>query len=70
MRTHRVVVIGAGIGGLVSALLLATRGFDVTVLERAQSPGGKMREIEAGGASARRRPHRHDNAMGLRPNLR
>ena len=50
MRTHRVVVIGAGIGGLVSALLLSARGFEVTVLERAQSPGGKMREIEAGGA--------------------
>lgn len=50
MATHRIVVIGAGIGGLVSALLLSARGFDVTVLERAQSPGGKMRQIEAGGA--------------------
>ncbi|KAF0209695.1 MAG: 1-hydroxycarotenoid 3 [Methylocystaceae bacterium] len=51
MRTHRVVVIGAGIGGLVSAMLLATRGLDVTLIERAQSPGGKMREIEAGGVA-------------------
>jgi 1-hydroxycarotenoid 3,4-desaturase len=51
MRTHRVVVIGAGIGGLVSTLLLATRGLDVTLIERAQAPGGKMREIEAGGAT-------------------
>ncbi len=50
MRTHRVVVIGAGVGGLVAALLLAARGFDVTVLERAHAPGGKMREVEAGGA--------------------
>ncbi|PPD44762.1 MAG: CrtD protein [Methylocystis sp.] len=50
MRTPRVVVIGAGIGGLVSALLLASRGFDVAVVERARSPGGKMREVEAGGA--------------------
>ncbi|HEY8125563.1 MAG TPA: phytoene desaturase family protein [Methylocystis sp.] len=50
MGTHRVVVVGAGIGGLVSALLLAARGLDVTLVERAQSPGGKMREIDAGGA--------------------
>lgn len=50
MGTHRVIVIGAGVGGLTSALLLSARGFDVTVLERAQSPGGKMRQVEAGGA--------------------
>ena len=50
MGTHRIAVIGAGVGGLVSALLLAARGFDVTVLERAQAPGGKMRQVEAGGA--------------------
>lgn len=48
MRTPRVVVIGAGIGGLVAALLLATRGFEVTVIERAAKPGGKMRKVDAG----------------------
>jgi 1-hydroxycarotenoid 3,4-desaturase len=50
MRTHRVAVIGAGIGGLVAALGLAARGVDGTVLERAAAPGGKMREVEVGGA--------------------
>lgn len=50
MRTHRVVIIGAGIGGLVAALLLSARGFEVTVLERAATPGGKIREIDVGGA--------------------
>jgi 1-hydroxycarotenoid 3,4-desaturase len=50
MRTHRVAVIGAGIGGLVAALGLAARGVDVTVLERAAAPGGKMREVAVGGA--------------------
>jgi 1-hydroxycarotenoid 3,4-desaturase len=50
MRTHRVAVIGAGIGGLVAALGLAARGVEVTVLERAAAPGGKMREVEVGGA--------------------
>ena len=50
MRTDRVVVIGAGIGGLVAALGLAARGLDVLVVERAGGPGGKMRELEVGGA--------------------
>jgi 1-hydroxycarotenoid 3,4-desaturase len=47
--TRRIVVIGAGIGGLVSALLLAVRGFDVTVIDQADAPGGKMREVAVGG---------------------
>jgi 1-hydroxycarotenoid 3,4-desaturase len=50
MRTRRVVVIGAGIGGLVAALLLASRGFVVTVIESAATPGGKVREVGADGA--------------------
>lgn len=49
--THRVVVIGAGIGGLVSALLLAQRGLQVTVCEAAAAPGGKMRQLEVDGAA-------------------
>jgi 1-hydroxycarotenoid 3,4-desaturase len=48
-RQTRVVVVGAGIGGLVAALELAGGGLDVTVVERGPSPGGKMREIEIGG---------------------
>lgn len=49
MGTHRILVIGAGIGGLVSALLLAARGFEVTLIETAPSPGGKMREVAVAG---------------------
>jgi 1-hydroxycarotenoid 3,4-desaturase len=41
--SERVVIIGAGIGGLSAAALLATRGFDVTVLEKEAAVGGKLR---------------------------
>ena len=40
------MVIGAGMGGLAAASLLARQGFDVTVLERAAAPGGKMRVVD------------------------
>lgn len=46
---HRVVVVGAGIGGLVAAVTLAARGLDVTVLEAADAPGGKMRRVVVDG---------------------
>jgi 1-hydroxycarotenoid 3,4-desaturase len=39
------IVIGAGIGGLVSALLLAVRGEQVTVVEKEAGPGGKVRQL-------------------------
>jgi 1-hydroxycarotenoid 3,4-desaturase len=48
MRKH-IVVIGAGVGGLVAALELASKGLAVTVLERAATPGGKLREVAVGG---------------------
>jgi 1-hydroxycarotenoid 3,4-desaturase len=44
-----VVVVGAGMGGLVAALLLASTGASVTVLERAPTPGGKLREVTIDG---------------------
>lgn len=49
MGGEPVVVVGAGIGGLAAAIRLAARGLDVTVLERAATVGGKMREVSAGG---------------------
>lgn len=49
MSEHRVVVIGAGIGGLVCALQLAARGCDVTVVEAAPQVGGKMRSVTVDG---------------------
>jgi 1-hydroxycarotenoid 3,4-desaturase len=49
IRTPRVVVVGAGIGGLVSALVLAHRGLDVTLIESAGQPGGKIRQVQVNG---------------------
>jgi len=48
MQKH-IVVIGAGVGGLVAALELASQGLAVSVLERAATPGGKLREVAVGG---------------------
>lgn len=44
----RVLVVGAGIAGLVSAFELASSGFDVTVVERGSKAGGKIRQIPIG----------------------
>jgi 1-hydroxycarotenoid 3,4-desaturase len=46
----RVIVVGAGIAGLTAALRLALYGLEVTVIEKAGHPGGKMREVEVDGA--------------------
>ncbi len=41
-------VIGAGIGGLASAIRLAVRGHEVTVYEQSLVPGGKMGQLSWG----------------------
>ena len=46
---RRVLVVGGGVGGLVAALELARAGLDVTLLERAATPGGKLREVAVAG---------------------
>jgi 1-hydroxycarotenoid 3,4-desaturase len=51
MAETRVIVVGAGIGGLVSALLLARHGLQVTLVEAAETPGGKMRQQRVNGAA-------------------
>ncbi len=45
----RVVVVGAGLGGLSAACHLAGRGHEVVVLERAAVPGGRAGVLEDGG---------------------
>lgn len=48
-RRDRVVIVGAGLGGLSCALRLAGAGHQVTVLERATGPGGRAGLLERGG---------------------
>jgi phytoene desaturase len=48
-RTDSVVVVGAGLGGLSAALRLAGAGRRVTVLERADVPGGRAGLLDAEG---------------------
>ena len=48
-RCARVVVVGAGMAGLTTALMLGAAGCRVTVVEMAQRPGGKLRELGAQG---------------------
>ena len=47
--TDGVIIVGAGMAGLSAAIDLARQGVPVTVLERAATPGGKMRTVDAGG---------------------
>lgn len=45
----KAVVIGAGLGGLAVALRLQGLGFDVTVLEKRQAPGGRASRLRTDG---------------------
>jgi phytoene desaturase len=45
----RAVVIGAGLGGLAAAVRLRARGYDVTVLEALDQPGGRARVFRRDG---------------------
>jgi 1-hydroxycarotenoid 3,4-desaturase len=49
LAAEKVIVVGAGIGGLCCAIDLARSGLAVTVVERAPACGGKMREVTVGG---------------------
>src|SRR6476620_2638989 len=48
-KSDHVVVVGAGLAGLAAALHLAGRGRAVTVVERAEHPGGRVGRLDVGG---------------------
>jgi len=49
MEKVKVIVIGAGFSGLAAASVLAQAGFDVTVIEKNSSPGGRARKFAENG---------------------
>lgn len=48
MKEKRVVIVGAGPGGLTAGMILARRGFDVTIVEKRDRVGGRNAEIKLG----------------------
>lgn len=49
MKTKKIIVIGAGIGGITAATHLARHGFQVTALEKNDRPGGRCDRITRDG---------------------
>ena len=45
----KVIIIGSGLGGLSTALRLSNKGYDITILEKYSSPGGRLNTIEQDG---------------------
>ncbi len=43
------ILIGAGIGGIATSILLADKGYDVTILEKNEIPGGKIGQVKRNG---------------------
>jgi diapolycopene oxygenase len=50
-KKNRVIVIGAGLGGMSAAIMLARNGFDVTILEKNAHVGGKLNQLKTKGFS-------------------
>src|SRR4051812_31965291 len=46
---RRAVVIGAGLGGLACALRLQAQGFEVTVVDQCEAPGGRAAQLRDAG---------------------
>lgn len=50
-ENKRVIVIGAGLGGMSAAITLARSGFEVTLLEKNAHVGGKLNQLQTEGFS-------------------
>ncbi|WP_291859287.1 1-hydroxycarotenoid 3,4-desaturase CrtD [Marinilabilia sp.] len=49
MKQKKCIIIGAGIGGLATAVRMAARNYSVIVLEKNNRPGGKIHQIQRDG---------------------
>lgn len=45
----KVLIIGSGLGGLTTALRLSNKGYEITILEKHSTPGGRLNLIEQNG---------------------
>ncbi len=63
-KNRSAVIIGAGVGGITTAIFLAKNGFDVTIFEKNVSPGGRCGRVVRDG-------HRFDigATIFLMPNI-
>jgi phytoene desaturase len=48
-KKSKVVIAGAGLGGLCAAMRLASRGYEVTVVEKNHQAGGRLNQIKKDG---------------------
>ena len=48
-KANKVLIVGTGLGGLTTALRLATKGFQVEMLERNSQAGGRLNQIKKDG---------------------
>ena len=48
-KKQTVIILGSGFGGLAAAALLAKDGYQVTVLEKNEQPGGRASSLESDG---------------------
>jgi phytoene desaturase len=49
MNTQKAIVIGSGVAGMAAAIRLAVQGFEVSVYEKNERPGGKLSAFEKDG---------------------
>ncbi|MEJ2194296.1 MAG: phytoene desaturase family protein [Ignavibacteriaceae bacterium] len=45
----KIIIIGSGLGGLSTALRLSNKGYDITILEKHSTPGGRLNIVEQDG---------------------
>ena len=49
MENRKIIIVGAGIGGLAAGYWLSQRGYAVEILESSDRAGGRMATIERNG---------------------
>ena len=49
MKNKKIIIVGAGPGGLTLGMLLVNKGYDVEIYEKQDIPGGRNRYIEFDG---------------------